>query len=186
MALLSLRLLRHKDGIEMLIELATLGRGPKSIKGEFGSDELEFADEPLELKGPARFDGRVEGLGTRARMRGVVTADLLLNCTRCLEPVPFAIDTTFESVFVEPGDLPQEAETELGDEQLDESPVENGVIDLADVVREQILLSVPTQVLCQEDCKGLCETCGTNRNQGHCDCSSGQIDPRWAALKNLQ
>jgi uncharacterized protein len=72
------------------------------------------------------------------------------------------------------------------DEALDESLVENGLIDTAEVVREQILLAIPDQVFCREDCKGLCPKCGANLNLIDCKCSDDDIDPRWAALRNLK
>jgi uncharacterized protein len=53
-------------------------------------------------------------------------------------------------------------------------------------VREQILLNLPEQVFCKEDCKGLCQKCGANRNLIDCKCDSDETDPRWAALKNLK
>ncbi len=58
-------------------------------------------------------------------------------------------------------------------------------VDLDDLVREQILLALPTRQLCRDDCKGLCPTCGANLNQTTCDCSAEEIDPRFAALAQL-
>ena len=71
-------------------------------------------------------------------------------------------------------------------EDLDESPVPGGEIDLKEVVREQIMLALPEQVFCKDDCKGLCPKCGANGNLIDCKCADDEIDPRWAALKNLK
>jgi len=54
---------------------------------------------------------------------------------------------------------------------------------LEDAVREQVLLSVPLKVVCREECKGLCPTCGKNRNAESCGCAPPLGDPRWSALK---
>ena len=62
----------------------------------------------------------------------------------------------------------------------------NETIDIDELVREQVLLAVPERSLCQEDCKGLCPTCGADRNLKECGCESVEADPRWAALKNLR
>ncbi|PYS67386.1 MAG: hypothetical protein DMF69_23170, partial [Acidobacteria bacterium] len=51
--------------------------------------------------------------------------------------------------------------------------------------KEQILLAVPSRSLCTENCKGFCPTCGADKNAGDCGCDEKDIDPRWAALKNL-
>jgi uncharacterized protein len=58
-------------------------------------------------------------------------------------------------------------------------------IDVDEIVKEQILLAVPTRMLCREDCKGICPECGADKNTGECNCVTDEIDPRWAALKDL-
>jgi uncharacterized protein len=55
-------------------------------------------------------------------------------------------------------------------------------LDLRHVVRELVLLDVPTTPLCRTDCAGLCLTCGANLNDGLCGCAAAPADPRWAAL----
>jgi len=57
---------------------------------------------------------------------------------------------------------------------------------LEDVLREQVLLSLPVRTLCKPDCKGLCPRCGQNRNSQPCSCDEGQPDPRWEALAELR
>ena len=59
-------------------------------------------------------------------------------------------------------------------------------LELADVVREQVMLWLPMRGLCREDCKGICPTCGVNRNREKCDCVQSFVDSRWDALKGLQ
>ncbi|MBP1654290.1 MAG: hypothetical protein H6Q28_846, partial [Bacteroidetes bacterium] len=58
------------------------------------------------------------------------------------------------------------------------------VIDLAEDVRQTLMLSVPLKLLCAEDCRGLCPTCGANRNTAGCDCREDEPDSRWEQLKN--
>ena len=57
---------------------------------------------------------------------------------------------------------------------------------LEDVLREQVLLSLPVRTLCKPDCKGLCPRCGENRNSTACTCDVGPSDPRWEALSGLR
>ena len=59
-------------------------------------------------------------------------------------------------------------------------------IELDDLVREELLLSVPVNVLCREDCRGLCPACGIDRNLSECQCQTDEVDSRWAKLKELQ
>jgi len=70
-------------------------------------------------------------------------------------------------------------ETEIGYYQKDS-------LLLEDVLREQVLLSLPVRTLCKPDCKGLCPRCGQNRNSQECSCDVGPSDPRWEALAGLR
>jgi uncharacterized protein len=73
---------------------------------------------------------------------------------------------------------------------IDEGEAEIGFYEgdgmqLEDILREQILLSLPMQKICREDCRGICPVCGKNRNEFSCDCKIRSIDDRWQALRNL-
>ena len=59
------------------------------------------------------------------------------------------------------------------------------ILDLAPLLREEILIHTDKRILCKPDCKGLCPECGKNRNRETCDCEQDRIDPRFAALKDL-
>ena len=58
-------------------------------------------------------------------------------------------------------------------------------LELEDILREQVLLALPMQRVCSETCKGICPSCGKNRNETACDCKP-VVDDRWAALRNLE
>jgi uncharacterized protein len=73
----------------------------------------------------------------------------------------------------------------LLDEDLTLSVFDGAVIDVDDLVREQLLLALPAQVLCQDECKGLCPICGGDKNLKNCNCQEAEIDPRWAGLKEI-
>jgi uncharacterized protein len=73
---------------------------------------------------------------------------------------------------------------------IDEGEAEMGFyegdgVELNDVLREFVLLTLPMQRVCSEDCKGICPGCGQNRNQKECACLTAAADDRWAALKHL-
>ena len=82
--------------------------------------------------------------------------------------------------------FPDSKETHLESSDLDTDVIDGNELDLAEVAREQIVLNLPEQVLCSEDCKGICPTCGTDLNEGECRCREDDIDPRWQALKELK
>lgn len=168
----------------MFIDLASVGTTPKAIKAEFAPEEIDL-DLESRLERPALFRGEIFGDNGRAYIEGMITASVETACTRCLEPVTRPLEIAFKAVFADSSNesLDRESEIEIGD--MDESLVIGGKIDLGEVVREQILLALPDQLLCSEDCKGLCPKCGGNRNLIDCDCADDDIDPRWAALMNL-
>ena len=86
-------------------------------------------------------------------------------------------------LLLSPENYTEAKENELDVDDLEVSIIENEEIDLNELVREQILLTLPTQIFCKEDCKGLCRECGANQNLIDCNCEEKEIDPRWKAWK---
>ena len=136
------------------------------------------ADLLVEHRGP---DGDVEDIRVRARFDG----NFQVECARCLEPVAVPLAGDFYLIF-----RPEHADAEAGERAitLDETEIgyygKAGLL-LEDVVREQVLLSLPGRTLCAADCKGLCAQCGQNLNDGACGCAPVAADPRWNALEGL-
>lgn len=170
----------------MIIELANVGTTVKKLELQFDPAEIDLEGEVVTLTDKATLDGELFRSERGAQLDGHLRADVSLDCTRCLDPIAKTIDLKFRAVFVDASAENKADEHEVKEEALDESFVEDGQIDLAEVVREQILLAMPEQVFCWEDCKGLCPKCGTNLNLIDCKCADDEVDPRWAALKSLK
>ena len=168
----------------MIIDLASIGRNPQPLDLGFGPDEIDL-DEGARLTTKAVFTGDIIRDGTKTHVRGRIETKAKIDCFRCLEPVAKTIDVQFEDIFVDAAEEPKVDEIELGEDELDESLITSNEIDMAEVVREQLILATTETVFCKEDCKGLCPKCGGNRNLIDCRCEDNEIDPRWAALKNL-
>lgn len=118
------------------------------------------------------------------RVRAAYQGDFELLCARCVEPVRTPLSGNFDLIF-----RPQSADAESGERAitLDETEIgyyEESGLSLEDVVREQVLLSLPSRTLCKEDCKGLCPRCGQNLNVETCNCNPTP-DARWNALAGL-
>jgi len=138
------------------------------------------ADLIVEHRGPQEI---VEDIRVRATYRG----NFEVLCARCVEPVAVPLAGEFDLLF-----RPENADAEAGERAITEDETEIGYygksgLELEDVVREQVLLSLPGRTLCQAECKGLCAHCGQNLNVKSCDCaeSAGNHDPRWSALQGL-
>jgi DUF177 domain-containing protein len=161
---------------------------------QFQPGEIDFGSEVRQL-GPLSTEGRAELIrehhgGSHSiddiRLVGKLDGRLEVSCARCLEPVEIPVTRSFDLLY-----RPMESDKGSDEVAMHEADTEIGYYDgesmeLEDSLREQVLLAVPIKSLCRFDCKGLCPTCGVNRNQQLCDCSQARPDPRWAALGELR
>jgi len=117
---------------------------------------------------------------------GELSSSAAGECDRCLRPANYPVVLPIEEEFlptvdaVTGGTLPSPDEPEAS--MIDQ----HHILDLNDVARQMWLVQLPMQVLCREDCAGLCPECGADRNARGCVCELGPIDSRWAALARLQ
>jgi len=147
----------------------------------------ELIGEALDGERPRRCtaDVGVSKREQRVTLDGLLALDLDLPCARCLEPVEVSVSRDLHAVLLlQHADA--EGEVELADEQLDESYLDGDVIDLPELIREQVLLSLPHKPLCSEQCKGLCPGCGADLNHEECTCEGPPLDPRLAPLADLK
>ena len=106
------------------------------------------------------------------------------TCARCLDDYPFSLHKEF--TFVLKPQAEQAADEELTGEDVALSFYQGDEVDLAPLVRETLILSLPTIPLCSDECRGLCPHCGANRNVGACTCADHWVDPRLAVLRALK
>jgi uncharacterized protein len=155
----------------------------------FAPGEIEYLDKlrqsaPLEAQGSAELLANTLG---EIRIRGHLKTVMEADCDRCLEPALEPVDTDFD-LFYRP-EIQAESGAEeiaLGAGEIEIAFYRGDGIDLKEVLREQILLSLPMQRVCRPDCRGICPMCGQNRNLTDCGCEIRKADDRWAALKTLQ
>jgi uncharacterized protein len=155
-----------------------------------GSAQVEGEGEFRLLPG-ARLRCHVEVVdGASVHVRGRLTATIQPECGRCLERYEAPADQELDLFYLprstaEPEE--QEDEVELSDREVVVGYYEGVQLDLGEVVREQLYLSLPLKRLCREGCRGLCPTCGKNLNAGGCGCPPPEQpeDPRLAPLRGL-
>jgi uncharacterized protein len=169
----------------MRIELEKLEGAGGSFSHVYQVSQLPFEETELRMIEPAKVQGTVHKRGD-AELRGEVHTKVNVSCARCLKPVELPIDVKFTERFVPEVSWQHEEGHELQAEDLNLAVFDGEGIELDDVVREEILLALPAQVLCREDCKGLCPVCGVDRNEVNCECESGATDSRWEKLKDLR
>ena len=177
----------------MLITTFDLQKEPLALEKSIPAGAIEYTADvtqasPLTIRGQADLivehrgpKETVEDIRVRARYEG----EFQLLCARCLDPVAEHLAGEFDLIF-----RPQDADHDSGERAISEEETEIGYYDkgglvLEDVVREQVLLSLPSRTLCEAECQGLCQRCGANRNTAPCDCDQASVDPRWNALAGL-
>ena len=108
----------------MIIDLESIGNEPNMIETRFDPAEIDLEGESVVLTGNIALIGETVRVGVKAHLRGVIDADVSLDCTRCLEPIAKHFDFSFRAIFVNSSDEDARAEAEVGDELLDESLVD--------------------------------------------------------------
>ncbi len=170
----------------MIIELGTLDEGPRPFEFSLRAGGTDLDLDNARVAGPVTARGVVVQRTAQTEISGVITAKMELDCVRCLGPVESRRKIEFEVAYVAPEHFATDKEKEVTTADLVTDVLPGNSIDLTEVVREQIVLDLPIQAFCSEDCKGLCATCGVNLNLIDCKCKESGFDPRWEALKNLR
>lgn len=160
----------------MLIDLSELlSREDKEIKLSYNLEMEEFktdyAKYPVSTKEPITL--RFIGLGKKkVLMESDMQIVLKIPCDRCLEEVEVELN------------IKTSKETDLDDRNVSEDDKEEYLsgtsFDVEKFVYGEILVNLPMKTLCDEDCKGFCNRCGTNLNHGECGCDTTELDPRMA------
>ena len=127
--------------------------------------EMEVLSDPVHFEGIG-VDGEFFCTGDhRISLRADVRATAVSRCSRCLEPVQVPVRARVDALF--------DQEPDPGDPDL--YAFEGHTLELADAVKDALLLELPLQFFCQPDCKGLCPVCGVNLNQETCTCQEGNV-----------
>lgn len=150
--------------------------------------EIDFLEERLWQAAPLRVEGSAELLddGEQIRVRGRMTVRMEAECDRCLEVAPFPLDTGFD-LFYRPAHAGGAGhERTLDDNEAQVGFYEGTGLELKEILREQVLLALPMQRICRQECKGICPVCGRSRNQAGCGCQPQVVDDRWSALRDFQ
>lgn len=118
------------------------------------------------------------GLDQVLHVHGVLSATLHMSCARCLKPLSHEVHVDFDERFKHTDDPELNVETE--DEDI--WYIGEDFVELTPYIEESFVINLPFSVLCKDDCKGLCQNCGADLNEGECGCNREVIDPRLAAL----
>lgn len=161
----------------MFIELESLFNGgiteiPLDFEFDFSKEEI---DGVFPFTTPVKLKGKIENVAEIVTVRAEAVFTMDAECCRCAEELELDMEVPVEHILV----------TELQNEETDEFIiVEDMKLDIERLTLEDIYFALPSKVLCDDDCKGLCSKCGANLNEGPCGCKK-DIDPRFEALLGL-
>ncbi|MGO4885753.1 MAG: YceD family protein [Bryobacteraceae bacterium] len=155
----------------------------------FAPGDLNFEEDEIRQAGPLHAEGTAELLANtegEVRIQGRLTVEMETECDRCLGRALFPLDARFDLFYRPAVSVAGQDEVEIDEGEAQLGFYQGGGMELEDVLREQILLVMPMQRICREDCKGICPTCGANRNETPCGCKPAPADARWGALQGLK
>lgn len=136
-------------------------------------ENIEYKGEIINLCSPVIVDGIIKNLGDHYKISGNIRVNLILQCSRCLDKFNYNKDIEFEE------------EMSNNSSNLEYIHFNGNEIDIADIIIENIIINLPINFICNDNCKGLCQYCGVNLNKSNCTCSEDNVDPRLKVLKNL-
>lgn len=127
---------------------------------------------PSTIDAELSLTSMLDGVSVHGTLHGTAAA----SCSRCLTPLQVPVEIEVREAFLEPGEETEEDEA---------YPLEGTLVDLEPLLRDALILNLPTYPRCAEDCVGLCPICGAPRADG-CDCTPTTGDPRLAVLADLK
>lgn len=166
----------------LVLDTRELGRRPGSQRKMSWTAEAP-AELGIEVLGvpegaPVELDLRLEAVMDGVLVTGTASADLEGECARCLEPIEDTLTVDFQELYL--------YEPAHGDDEDDDvSRLEGDLLDLEPELRDAVVLALPFQPLCQDDCPGLCTECGARLADDPDHRHDEPVDPRWAALADL-
>ena len=166
-----------------MLDTRELGRRPGSQR-EVSRTVPAPADLGIEVLrvpegAPVELDLRIEAVMEGVLVTGTARAALEGECARCLEPISDEIEVRFQELFVY-----DDREVDP-DEELEVSKLQDDLVDLEPLLRDAVVLALPFQPLCEDDCPGLCVECGARLADDPDHTHDEPVDPRWAALATL-
>lgn len=158
------------------------------VSFEWVTEALPFLPSPWSMGSPLVVSGFFVPEQREMTMQGTIRGTLNTVCSRCLAPMSYPLDLPFRERLLYRQDIPyvQKESESLGDLEERYWIYDKLEYDFEPMIVDEILREVPIQPLCRPDCKGLCDHCGINLNHDICHCGEDEIDPRWAALAQLQ
>jgi uncharacterized protein len=171
-------------GVAVQINVAQLLKSPVgSTRNYEVSGEVDIFGDG----GTSLVNGEVSLIRTDRSIlvKGTLNTRAEVTCSRCLTVFGCPLVLNIEEEYFPTVDVVSGTPVSVPDESGGFTIDKQHVLDLTEAIRQYALLVLPMKPLCRSDCAGLCSVCGQNLNRGACACPPGPVDPRWAALTEI-
>ena len=162
----------------MLLDISVVLKGNTeklNFEEEIDISDVDFSEFSAKFEKPVKLTGMVKNVVGVVELSATASCDYDTTCSRCGEDLTKNLTFDFEQTYVK----------EQTSEVEDALTLEGKTIDLKDILCKNIALFLPLKQLCREDCKGICQQCGTNLNEKQCDCKDEYFNPQFEILKGL-
>ncbi|MGB7023254.1 MAG: DUF177 domain-containing protein [Candidatus Acidiferrales bacterium] len=170
----------------MFLDVNELATRKIRIRKNYAPGTLDFHSGEFHQAEPLDVRATAELVDDQIRIYGTFHTRLEMVCARCLEIVVEEVSKNFDLFYRPMNSVSREEEFRLNLDDTEIAFFEGDGLFLADVLAEQVNLSLPMKVICRSDCRGLCPHCGVNLNQEECRCETHAADPRLAPLARLK
>jgi DUF177 domain-containing protein len=167
----------------VLITPAELELHKVVVSKEYAAGEIDYHGAEFQQRGTLAVRAVAELTGEGIRIRGHLETRLEARCDRCLAPVEFPVRRDFDLSYRPLASIARVEEIEVSEDELAVGFYSGEGIALADLLSEQVILSVPMKIVCRAECRGLCPVCGADRNREECHCPSPSSESPFAKLK---
>jgi uncharacterized protein len=154
----------------------------------FEPGQIDFQDVEVQQVGPLQVEGVAELLANsegEVRIRGKLSVEMKSDCDRCLGEALYPLNADLDLFYRPMSYIARDEEIKIDEGEAEIGFYAGEGMELEDILREQVLLLLPMQKICREDCRGICPLCGKNRNEADCQCKVETADDRWKALRDI-
>lgn len=148
------------------------------FEGKLDENSIDNITEEFKIIGPVIYKGEIYKMQGEYLINVDINYTYSTQCDRCLKPITNEANTTLSGKLIQ---------DDVDEFEEDENLIyyENDFLDLNKYISMEIISSLPMKSLCDEECKGICPSCGKDLNNGECNCETKEIDPRFEKLKDF-
>jgi uncharacterized protein len=171
---------------QLTIELSAIPGEGTTRQFVTTATELGVAEADMVMVQPLALSCQFLKINREVVMQGALRSAVRLACSRCAEEFALPLDIALDATYLPAHEMTSERAKELEEGTADVYSYAEPVIDISEMVRDKLLLSIPLQPHCMIGCKGLCPSCGVNRNAISCQCAEERLSSPFEQLKGIR